>query len=65
MAVVGILNGFAWGFLILGTIFSVVYPLEVLGSFNILYALGGFISSLFAWAVVSGFAIIVDNNLKK
>jgi hypothetical protein len=64
MTTVWVLHGFAWGFLILGTLFSIVYPIEILGKFNLLYALAGFISSLFTWAVVSGYAIIVENNLK-
>lgn len=65
MIVASVLKGFAWGFLILGTVFSVGFPFELTGSFNVLYTLGGFISSLFSWAVVSGYAIIVENNVAK
>jgi hypothetical protein len=64
MIVASILKGFAWGFLILGTAFSIGFPLELTGKFNVLYTLGGFISSLFLWAVVSGYAIIVEGSVK-
>jgi hypothetical protein len=65
MVTVGLLKGFAWAFLIFGTLFSVIYPIELTGSFNLLYAVSGFISSLFAWTIISGFTIIVENNIEK
>jgi hypothetical protein len=60
MVTVSLLKGFAWGFMIIGFAYSFAF----LGKVSYFQMIGGFASSLFAWALISGFAIIVKNNLK-
>lgn len=51
------LNGFAWGFLIIGIMFSGIHFFQMP-----LQATGGIISSFFAWALLMGFSTLIEES---
>lgn len=55
--ITGTLKGFAWGFLIIGVMFSCMNFFQMP-----LQAMGGIISSFFAWALLMDFATLIDEN---
>ncbi|MEH7549863.1 hypothetical protein [Neobacillus vireti] len=65
MVTVAFLKGFAWAYLILGIVSAFIYGFMFANEYLIFYLVGGIFSSIFIWSLLSGFAIIVENNVKE